>query len=342
MTSILIYVIIGIVVLVVITAIVLWAILSHVSSPVLSYNNDWIFYIKNNNSNDYNVLLQFNIAGSSTQTFATRINAPGNKEIIYNLFEQQQKFGYENPYLLKATFEKSDNSFVGETSTLLFTTPQLDQILNSLSTNQESYLIAKMGDFIQINESEYNSLLENVSGTTNKENTDISGTEQITILGNRDITQVSNSFAIDPGNYLYAFKFDTSPDFTPDNNVEYDIQFVYVPYYDGEPVNESGIPKPNNLYYNVKLNTVLSPSTTYYFVLKGSNISPMVKSLINIWSYPNALPISIKNGSQNVNLTSDLTDAYQNSNVQNFTTIYTDEASVMFSFLESYMAKWIK
>lgn len=223
--------------------------------PAITYNQDWIITLGNNNNEKVTANIVLNNMDGQTLYSNVR-NIDGLDTSTINLFDLNI-LEYVTDYQLIVVYQASG---FADSDPVYFTfaTPIEDLILNALTVSQNIYLNTPFDQWVIITQEEMENVTNSVGYTT--------------LTGN-----ISDDFAVQGGVESIAFDYQTSAfNFSPAQYVygmviipkanRFSMQYIFAPI-DAEEIT-TGLP-----YIQINEDQIFEPNVKNYLILKGSNIN---------------------------------------------------------------------
>lgn len=229
--------------------------------PNITYNQDWIITLGNNNNQTVTATIALNNMEGQTLYANTR-DIKGLETSTINLFDlyKEDVLEYVTDYQLIVEYQASgiDNS---DPVYFTFATPIEDLILNNLTISQNDYLFTPFDQWVVVTQEE----MENVSNAVGYTTFTGNITDEFTIEGGADslaFNYQTSTFNFSPSQYVYGLViipldrlFSMQYIFAPVDSVEITTGLPYLPY----------IQTYESQHF--------VPGTRNYLILKGSNIN---------------------------------------------------------------------
>lgn len=187
-----------------------------------------------------------------------------NSTVLFNLFPYKNNFAYSTSFNGDVSFNETENTSFN------FITPINDVFANNLTISQEKYLIAPLRTWLSITAEELSNIIPNIPFTFLRGNSSFTENQGIVSTDSKPISY--GHFYFENENYIYAMIFRADEYTGP-------IQFVLI----GEP---------GNLYIDFAADGELIPGETYYYILKGADVSTYSGSSLSNFSFMNFWPYS--------------------------------------------------
>lgn len=267
-----------------------------VSKPKITYNDDWLFTVHNENSSS--MKLHFLIMDTDQICYEVEKDIESSTYVeltpyIDAITPLQNNFNY----LSRCWFVSHET----EVETLPFRTPGYDAFAEVLKTNPDtSYLMnyfrANIGEWVHVTDTDYWTFPSKfwntfVRGNPSFENMSGSFSQQAFYFN-------TGGIALENGNAPYGFNFRANR-----NMDKVSFQLVWLPLEHLEIT-------PDLVYINMELVHPMTEGETYYFIQKGAAYVPFSFENYHFpvfWPYPDAVPfggnddVSIKATTDSVN-----------------------------------------